>query len=115
MEPDAPHEHQRLAVGCLQTDGYAVGDGEHLTLHAVGPQDAVDGVLHAEGLRAGHGQVIAHGGSQIGQKIVVHLYTSPVYDGSRSHKSDRQYRRARGNCQCANGRCCSSIAVLGMV
>ena len=78
VEADTLHDHQRLAVGRLQADGHAVGDGEHLALHAVGPQDAVDGVLHPEGLRAGHGQMVPHGSRQIGQQIVVHTNRSPV-------------------------------------
>ena len=78
VEADTLHDHQRLAVGGLQTDGHAVGDGERLALHAVGPQDAVDGVLHPEGLRAGHGQMVPHGGRQIGQQIIVHTNRSPV-------------------------------------
>ena len=73
VEADAPQHHQGLAVGGLQADGDAVGDGEHLALDAVGAENAVDGVLHAEGLRAGHGQVIAHGRRQIGQKVVIHM------------------------------------------
>ncbi len=72
VEADAPHEHQRLAVGRLQTDGHAVGDGEHLALHAVGAENAVDGVLHPERLRPGHGQMISHSDRQVGQQIVVH-------------------------------------------
>ena len=78
VEVDTFHEHQGLAVGRLQTDRDAVGDGEHLTLHTIGPQDAVDGVLHAERLRAGHGQMIPHGDRQIGQQIIVHTNRSPV-------------------------------------
>ena len=74
VEADAPHDHQRLAVGRLQAHGHAVGDGEHLALHAVGPQDAVDALLHPKGLRPGHGQMVAHGGRQVGEQIVIHTH-----------------------------------------
>ena len=64
----------RTFVGRLKADSQAVGDGEHLALHAVGPQDAVDALLHPKGLRPGHGQMVAHGGRQVGEQIVIHTH-----------------------------------------
>ena len=74
---DALQDGQGLAVGRLKADSQAVGDGEHLALHAIGAQDAADGVLHPEGLGPGQGQLAAQPGRQIGQKIVIHHGTLP--------------------------------------
>ena len=74
VKSDTPHDHQRLAVGRLQADGHTVGNGKHLALHAIRPQNTVDGILHPKRLRPGHGQMISHCGRQIGQQIVVHTH-----------------------------------------
>ena len=52
VEADALHDGQGLAVGGLKADGQAVGDGEYLTLDAVGKKNTPYGILHPKGLCA---------------------------------------------------------------
>lgn len=72
MEADALHDAQRLAVRGLETDDETVRNGKDLALDSVGQQQPPDAVLHAEGLRTAHGQLIAQPRRQICQKIIVH-------------------------------------------
>ena len=56
---DTAHPGNGLAVPGENADRQTVGNGKDFRLQAVSPQHSADAFLHAEGLRAAHGQLIA--------------------------------------------------------
>ena len=62
---DAAHPGNGLAVPGENADRQTVGNGKDFRLQAVSPQHSADAFLHAEGLRAAHGQLIAQVCSEV--------------------------------------------------
>ena len=80
VETDALHYHQRLAVGRLEADHHAVGDGKGLAFNAVGADDAAYRLFDAERLRPAERQMIADARGQIGQKVIIHKKSSYFWE-----------------------------------
>ena len=80
VETDALHHHQRLAVGRLEADHHAVGDGKGLAFNAVGSDDAAYRLFDAERLRPAERQMIADARGQIGQKVIIHKKSSYFWE-----------------------------------
>ena len=80
VKADALHHHQRLAVGRLEADHHAVGDGKGLAFNAVGTDDAAYRLFDAERLRPAERQMIADARGQIGQKVIIHKKSSYFWE-----------------------------------
>ena len=95
VEADALHDGQGLAVGGLEADGQAVGDGEHLTLDAVGTKNTPYGILHPKGLCAADGETVSHLCSQIRQKIIIHTAYSLLIGDSSPYTTAKNFTMNR--------------------
>jgi hypothetical protein len=80
VKADSLHHHQRLAVGRLEADHHAVGDGKGLAFNAVGADDAAYRLFDAERLRPAERQMIADARGQIGQKVIIHKKSSYFWE-----------------------------------
>ena len=95
VEADALHDGQGLAVGGLKADGQAVGDGEYLTLDAVGTKNTPYGILHPKGLCAADGETVSHLCSQIRQQIIIHTAYSLLIGDSSPYTTAKNFTMNR--------------------
>ena len=101
VEADALHYHQGLAIGSLEADHHAVGDGKGLALDAVGADDAAHRLFDAKRLRPAERQMIADARGQIGQKVIIHREPSQFREVCHL----RAYITAKQRfCQCSQER-----------